>query len=49
MAAEAGDSPPEPEAGTTPPETPEPTLEALERFTAEAGAEEAVRRLGHET
>ena len=26
----------------------EPTTEALERFAAEAGAEEAVRRLGHE-
>ena len=40
MAAEAGDSPPEPEAGTTPPETPEPALEALERFVAETGAKE---------
>ncbi len=48
MVAEAGSPSPEPETGQTPPDAPEPTLEELERFTAEAGAEEAVRRLGHE-
>ena len=48
MVADEGGSLPEQPAGTTPETTRGPTAEALECFTAEAGAEEAVRRLGHE-
>jgi len=48
MVADDGGSPPEEPGGISPDMVSEPTTEALERFAAEAGAEEAVRRLGHE-